>query len=148
MRLTKTFALLACALLLAAASCARNQNGAQNANDSAEASPSPGVSPDAQGRVQVFRGTLTEGEQTLSVQMKLRREGDRLTGSYFYESVKNELQLRGTIDSQGNINIQESDASGAQTGVFLGRWTTNETGETLLTGTWSKPDGEGMKDEG
>ena len=138
---TKTFTLLTCALLLvAASSCEKNDNGAQNVNAGAstQASPTPGATPSEQARTQIFKGTL--GEE-LRVQMKLRREGNALAGSYFYENVRNELALRGSIDAQGNFNLQEFDAAGAQTGVFIGKWATGETGVVELSGTWSKPDG-------
>ena len=142
MRLTKTFTLAACALLVAASACAENRNSPNgNANASAQASPSPEGTPVGQGRVQIFKGTLVEGEQNLSVQMKLRREGDKLEGSYFYENVRNELKLRGTINPQGSFSLQEFDQEGAQTGVFIGKWGTSPAGTAEMSGAWTKHDG-------
>lgn len=145
MRLTKTRLSLLCALasLLFAVSCARNDNASNDANaetQAAAATPAQTPTPAPQGRVEIFRGTLGD-DPAIRVQMKLRREGDQLKGSYFYENVRNELALRGTIDAQGNFNLQETDSSGAQTGVFLGKRSNSASGAAELTGTWSKPDG-------
>ncbi|HVF43147.1 MAG TPA: RsiV family protein [Pyrinomonadaceae bacterium] len=90
----------------------------------------------------VFRGTLGASGK-LAIQMRLRREGDKLTGSYFYETVGKDLSLRGTIDAAGNFQLQEFDAAGAQTGLFKGAWKgpqCDDCGETL-TGKWTRPDG-------
>jgi hypothetical protein len=51
----------------------------------------------------------------LAIQMRLRREGDKLAGSYLYESVGKDLSLRGAIDAAGDFQLQEFDAAGAQT---------------------------------
>lgn len=94
----------------------------------------------ARAGVVAFRGTL--GGKT-AIQVRLRREGDKLSGSYFYESVGKDLSLRGTIDAAGAFTLQEFDAAGAQTGLFKGRWggpTCEDCGDSL-TGKWTRPDG-------
>lgn len=87
-----------------------------------------------------FRGTL--GAKT-SIQMRLRREGDKLTGTYFYESIGKDLALRGTITASGDFNVQEFDATGAQTGLFKGKWSGPDCEDCVdtLKGRWTKPDG-------
>jgi len=50
--------------------------------------------------------------------MTLLRDGEHLTGSYFYPKVGKNIALSGTIDKDGNVSISESDDSGKQTGVF------------------------------
>lgn len=89
-----------------------------------------------------FRGTL--GTKT-SIQMRLRREGDKLAGAYFYESIGKDLSLRGTISAAGDFDVQEFDATGAQTGLFKGKWSgpepdCEECGDSLR-GKWTRPDG-------
>lgn len=98
--------------------------------------------PQARAGVVVFRGTLGASGK-LAIQMRLRREGDKLTGSYFYETVGKDLSLRGTIDAAGNFQLQEFDAAGAQTGLFKGKWggPTCEDCADTLTGKWTRPDG-------
>lgn len=128
----KTLGRIAAALSVVAClfASARAQNAAASASHAAS----------ARTGVVVFRGTLGA---KLSIQMRLRREGDKLDGSYFYETVGKDLSLRGTIDAAGNFNLQEFDAAGAQTGVFKGAWKgpqCDDCGESL-TGKWTRPDG-------
>ena len=87
-----------------------------------------------------FRGTVG----AYKVQMRLRRDGDALSGTYFYEHARGgRLRLEGTIDGEGRFTLREFDAAGAQTGLFKGTWEREETGDTNinLSGTWSRPDG-------
>lgn len=92
------------------------------------------------GEWKSFRGTVG----AYKVQMRLRRDGDALSGTYFYERVRGGgLRLEGTIDGEGRFTLREFDAAGAQTGLFKGTWEREETGDTHinLSGTWSRPDG-------
>src|SRR2546423_1254693 len=77
------------------------------------------------------------------IQMQLRREGARLSGTYFYERVRQNITLRGEIDRQNNFTLREYDAGGAQTGIFKGKWGPSdcEGCEDYLIGKWSRPDG-------
>jgi hypothetical protein len=72
----------------------------------------------------------------------LRREKDRIEGSYFYlkSGSANSLKLTGKIDQSGKFTLQEFDAAGKQTGEFSGTWKNepNESGATL-EGEWRKP---------
>ena len=77
------------------------------------------------------------------VQMRLKRDGGTLSGTYFYERVRQELTLRGEIDAKGNFTLREYDAAGTNTGLFKGAWKPSDCegcGEYLF-GNWSKPDG-------
>jgi hypothetical protein len=71
--------------------------------------------------------------------MKLVREGERLTGTYFYQKVGTKIDLRGSIDADGNLSLDEFDPSGKQTGTFKGAWKTEDTGLVTLAGNWSAP---------
>lgn len=95
----------------------------------------------AQGE-RVFGGKLGNKYR---IQMRLRREGGKLSGSYFYERVGQALALRGEIDERGNFTLREYDAGGVQTGLFKGQWRPSdcEGCADFLTGRWSKPDGTG-----
>ena len=93
------------------------------------------------GEWKSFRGTVGK----YKVQMRLRRSGDALSGTYFYEHVRGGgLRLEGTVDGEGRFTLREFDAAGAQTGLFKGTWgrEENEPG-VYLTGEWSRPDGAG-----
>jgi len=87
-----------------------------------------------------FKGSIGS---TLDLQMKLVRNGNQLSGSYFYQKVGTRITLRGTVDKDGNLTLDEFDPSGKQTGVFQGIWKTGaEDGLITLAGNWSKPAGE------
>jgi hypothetical protein len=75
--------------------------------------------------------------------MQLRREGPRLSGTYFYERVRQNIALRGEINGQDDFTLREYDARGTQTGVFKGKWQSSycEGCEDYLSGNWSRPDG-------
>ena len=75
--------------------------------------------------------------------MDLRREGDNLTGSYYYlkSGSSNRLTLKGTIAADGSFTMSETDALGKHTGEFEGKWKkagANENGASL-EGEWLKP---------
>lgn len=85
-----------------------------------------------------FTGVIGD---TLAVRARLRREGDALDGTYFYERVKKDIALRGRVDASGAFTLEEFDPAGKPTGVFRGRWGEADTGAAELTGEWSRPDG-------
>jgi hypothetical protein len=92
-----------------------------------------------------FKGSIGS---TLDLQMKLVRDGDKLTGSYFYQRVGTRISLRGTVDKDGNLTLDEFDPSGKQTGVFKGLWRVEaDDGLITLAGNWSKPPGEKGEDK-
>ena len=92
-----------------------------------------------------FKGSIGS---SLDLQMKLVRDGDKLTGSYFYQKVGTRITLRGTVDKDGNMTLDEFDPSGKQTGVFKGLWRVEaEDGLITLAGNWSKPPGEKGEDK-
>jgi hypothetical protein len=89
-----------------------------------------------------FRGTIANN---LAIEMTVTRDGDRLTGTYFYPKVGKNINLAGTVDKDGNVELKESDESGKDTGVFKGKWkpATDSPDPALneIEGKWSKPDG-------
>jgi uncharacterized protein DUF3298/peptidoglycan-N-acetylmuramic acid deacetylase PdaC-like protein len=112
------------------------------------ASPTPASAQNAPagGTVQAgdkyfFRGTIAN----LSIEMQLLRDGDRLTGTYFYPKVGKNIALTGTVDSSGNVTLTESDDAGKQTGLFKGKWqtATDSPDPSIfeIEGKWSRPDG-------
>lgn len=87
-----------------------------------------------------FKGSIGS---SLDLQMKLVRTADELAGSYFYQKIGTRINLRGNVDKNGNLTLQEFDQAGKQTGLFKGVWTTDKSdGLVTLAGNWSKPPGE------
>ncbi|PYS70378.1 MAG: hypothetical protein DMF73_12995, partial [Acidobacteria bacterium] len=93
------------------------------------------------GNKYFFRGTIAN----LSIEMQLLRDGDRVSGTYFYPRVGKNIALAGSVDKDNNATLTESDETGKQTGVFKGHWQTAADSPDLsvyeIEGKWSKPDG-------
>src|SRR5262249_34007717 len=86
--------------------------------------------------IKYLRGTIGN----LELQMRLVREGDKLSGSYFYQKVGKKLDLRGSLDKEGHFLLDEFDGE-KHTGVFKGLWTVStDSGEVSISGDWSTPD--------
>ena len=117
-----------------------NQNANGNAATPAHEPPVGGAAPAAEKFF--FRGTIAN---KLRIEMTLVHEGDRLNGNYFYPRVGKNINLNGTIDKSGNIELKETDENGKDTGVFKGQWkpATDSPDSSLseIEGKWSKPDG-------
>jgi len=89
-----------------------------------------------------FRGTIANN---LAIEMTLTRDGDRLTGTYFYPKVGKNINLAGTVDKDGNVELKETDEGGKDTGVFKGKWKpaadSPDPALNEIDGKWSRPDG-------
>src|ERR1044072_612130 len=84
-----------------------------------------------------FKGSIGT---TLDLQMKLVRTGDQLAGSYFYQKIGTRIDVRGTVDKDGNLTLDEFNPKGEKTGLFKGIWTVDQKdGMITLAGNWSKP---------
>lgn len=84
-----------------------------------------------------FKGSIGT---SIDLQMKLVRTGDQLAGSYFYQKVGARIDVRGNVDKDGNLTLEEFDPGGKQTGLFKGIWTVDQKdGLITLAGNWSKP---------
>lgn len=136
--------LIALALLafFSVGACRRNpapnaQTAASPTNEQERQHPESGVTPTVETRF--FKGSIGNA---LDLQMKLVREGDKLTGTYFYQKVGTKINLRGTVDKDGSVTLEEFDSGGKQTGVFKGLWKQDSDGVVELAGNWSKPDSD------
>jgi hypothetical protein len=93
----------------------------------------------AAAETKFFKGYIGS---TLGLQMKLARDGENLNGSYLYQKVGKKIDVRGTIDKNGNVTLEEFDPNGKQTGVFKGVWKQDENGAIEIAGNWTKPNGD------
>jgi hypothetical protein len=116
----------------------------------APASAAPQLDPSQGGAIPAaqtkhFKGSIGS---SLDLQMKLVRTGDQLAGSYFYQKVGTRIDVRGNVDKDGNLTLEEFDKSGKQTGLFKGLWSVDPSdGLATLAGNWSKPPGEKDSDK-
>ena len=70
--------------------------------------------------------------------MRLTVEGNKVTGSYFYDQFKQDIPLEGTFDSKGTLQLTEGKGK-TKTGKFVckNQLSTVEVGEC----EWSRMDG-------
>ncbi len=143
-KIKRVITALACMIAaLCLQGCAQKRESTPSMNKGEKQVQAPGVSqaggtaPSDQARR--FRGTI---DYKHKIEMRLARVGDSLTGTYVYEKVGTDINLKGTIDGKGNFTLQESDGSGKQTGEFEGVWRESEAepGATL-EGRWAKAGG-------
>ena len=135
--------------LLVSIGCRRTSTPPQPPPSNA-ATASPELSPSQGGttpapQTRYFKGSIGS---SLDLQMKLVRTGDQLAGSYFYQKIGTRIDLRGNVDKDGNLTLEEFDKGGKQTGVFKGIWQVDASdGMISLAGNWSKPPNEKGSDK-
>jgi len=142
MKHTRTFAVLALIAIVGVNACRRNsapgeQTAAGLGDSTARQHPEGGVTPAVETKF--FTGSIGNA---LGLQMKLVREGENLTGSYLYQKIGKKIDLRGSIDKDGNVTLEEFDVSGKQTGVFKGVWKLDADGAVEIAGNWTKPNSD------
>jgi hypothetical protein len=127
------------------AGCRKSPNPNSPATPSSNApSPSQLNHPDggtitSVAETKYFKGSIGN---SLDLQMKLVRSGDQLTGTYYYQKIGTKIDLRGNLDKDGNVTLEEFDSNGKQTGLFKGIWKPDADGLTTIAGNWSKPPGD------
>jgi hypothetical protein len=140
-RLQPLLILLILLAFLGLPACKKTSSTDQPANSplaTSEGQPAAGGTT-PEGETKYFKGSIGS---TLGLQMKLVREGDKLNGSYFYQKVGTPINIRGSIDKDGNVVLDEFDSDGSQTGTFKGLWNQDESGLIAIAGNWNKPNSE------
>jgi len=141
MKNMRRLAVLALIAVVGVTACRKNSAPGEQttgpADGAARQHPEGGVMPAAETKF--FRGSIGSA---LGLQMKLVREGENLTGSYSYQKIGTKIDLRGNIDKDGNVTLEEFDAKGKQTGVFKGVWKQDENGAVEIAGNWTKPNSD------
>jgi hypothetical protein len=135
-KLCLIFLTLTAIVLLGA--CRKSTNSNANSSSAGTLQETVAGGAAATGEKFYFRGRIN---YDLKVEMTLVRDGERLTGTYFYPRVGKNIDLKGTISKGGNVELRESDETGKDTGVFKGKWTSNAMGLAEIEGKWSRPDG-------
>jgi len=119
---------------------AENQQNANRATPSLQETAGGGAA--QAGDKFYFHGTIAND---LKIEMTLMRDGQQLSGTYFYPKVGKNIGVKGTVDKSGNVDLRESDDSGKETGIFKGKWQPStqppDTSLAEIEGKWSKPDG-------
>ncbi len=120
MQIKRTIVFLLIAGLVLLAACRKpvattNQPANSNAASPTQDAPIGGTA--MAGERFYFRGTIASN---LKIEMTIVRDRDQLTGTYFYPRVGKNIDLKGTIDKEGNVDLRESDQTGKETGMFKG----------------------------
>ena len=138
------FILLVSAIAGACRKQEANRSQANNSTPAAMEAPSGGEA--QRGDKYLFRGNIAN----LSIEMSLVRDGDQVTGTYFYPRVGKNIAVTGTVNSAGDLELSEADDTGKQTGVFKGKWQPQKDGPDSalaeIEGKWSRPDGSKSTD--
>lgn len=143
----KLTAIIFLGLALALGACRKHpvtQTNPDNNSASTEPLPAANIQPAGgtapTGQTKYFKGSIGSN---LGLQMKLIRDGEQVTGNYFYQKAGARIEVKGTVDKSGNLALDEYDSGGKQTGSFKGLWrTTNEDGLESIAGNWAKPGSE------
>lgn len=83
----------------------------------------------------VYRGSIGNSH----IQMRLNIQGNNVTGTYFYDSVGEDLRLTGHLGDQGQLELAEFGAKGKQTGKFICKRKLADEVDSECS--WSKADG-------
>jgi hypothetical protein len=84
--------------------------------------------------IKTFEGSINSKYEIL---MKINSNDGIINGNYFYKSQKRKIQIKGKLNVNGEIVLNEFDNRGNQTGLFQGRM----PNENKIIGNWSKPNG-------
>jgi hypothetical protein len=146
----KNIAVILSISLLSSVACEKSQiqvNDVSMTNVAANSSPETAAPENAGEKVvektvadnsnaQTFRGMING----TSFQMKLVREGSKLSGTYFYTKVGKNLNISGTIAADGKFDLKETDAGGRVTGEWSGTWKDEPDANGIqLEGDWKSP---------
>ena len=69
-----------------------------------------------------FEGNIIGKKKAMPVVMNLVKRGRRINGQYYYvmKGSSTQLSLRGVVDEDGKVAMEEYDAEGNHTGDFFG----------------------------
>ena len=139
MRIKIALATIVCTAFVLLSACRKPVNDQSKKDGSSTVAPDvPGGGSIPTGDKFYFRGRIN---YELKIEMTLVRDGDQITGTYFYPRVGKNIDLKGSITKDGDVSLRESDGSGNESGVFKGKWSSNAMGLAQMTGKWSRPDG-------
>jgi len=117
------------------------QNGNENANLQSNTQPG-GIAGAKNAGGRIFTGFLSDKK----IQMTLNRQGNQLSGTYFYQKIGSDISLKGQVKGE-EFTLQEFDNGGKQTGEFKGKWNEPQyLPGAELEGTWSKPNSKDSLD--
>jgi hypothetical protein len=100
--------------------------------------PQPCVGQAGASSLKVYRGVLADKH----VEMRLKIDGGRASGTYSYDQFKQDLQLKGAFGSAGQLELTETGPKNKPTGKFVCKKEL-EVLDIDLECEWTRPDGTG-----
>lgn len=88
--------------------------------------------------IKTFAGKI---DNKYPLHMKLNSETGKINGTYFYNKVGTDIEIKGTISNDSTLTLNEFDEKGNQTGIWNGKF----VNENKISGSWSKPNGDSSK---
>ena len=76
-----------------------------------------------------FKGDINN---SYPIEMSLNFKSSNISGTYFYTKLKSGIDLKGTVNENGNLILKEFDKNGALTGTFNGELISNK-----YSGNWT-----------
>lgn len=89
--------------------------------------------------IKTFAGKI---DNKYPLHIKLNSDNGVINGTYFYDKVGTDIEIKGTISKDSIIKLNEFDKKGNQTGLWNGKM----LNKNKISGTWSKPNGDSTKD--
>lgn len=83
----------------------------------------------------VYRGSVGNSH----IQMRLNIQGNKVSGTYSYDTVGEDIKLAGQLTDQGRLELTEFDAKGKPNGKFICKRRILDEIDSECS--WSKPDG-------
>jgi len=83
----------------------------------------------------VYRGSIGDRH----IEMRLNAQGNKLSGTYSYDGIGQDLKLTGQLDEQGRLQLSEFGPNRKQTGKLACKRKLNDSVDSECF--WSRPDG-------
>lgn len=136
---------LLCLLLAACSSRQANDGNATQVDaptqqtNSATTAQASQTQPAANASAKSYRGSLNDR----GLEVRLARDGERVSGSYAYDGIGQEIALEGRVVGKEKFDLAEKDASGKQTGKWSCEGERQGEWDQDFSCKWTKPDGSG-----
>lgn len=136
---------LLCLLLAACSSRQTNDGGSTQTGaptqqtNSAPTAQGSTAQPAANASAKTYRGALNDR----GLEMRLVRDGERVSGLYAYDGIEQDIGLEGRVAGKEKFDLAEKDASGKTTGKWSCEGKNPGEWDQGFSCKWTKPDGSG-----
>jgi len=118
-------------VLLPTLMCAQGATAAANIKTIATTQPMP--------LTKSYRGSIGNSH----IEMSLQTDGDKVSGSYSYDRIRQDIRLDGRINKQGGLELAEYDTKGKQTGALVCKRPLGDPVDSECN--WTRANGTGQR---